>query len=120
MTTDDLRPLDTVVWAGPDADCGAEPVGRAVAATCAGGDAVVVPLVIPAEGVPLPEGGVGFADLVRVTYDVPGEGWTARGLRGEIGVDAGADVTVPAFGGGPGDVLTFELGGGRAGSCTLA
>ena len=40
-------------------------------------------------------------------------------VRGTIQVDPEADVSVPRFGGQPSDELTFDLGEGRVGTCSL-
>ncbi|RMH78187.1 MAG: hypothetical protein D6683_07930, partial [Actinomyces sp.] len=115
VVTDDLRPLDTVTH-GP---C-AEPLGRPATVTCEGDDALVLAVAIPAGAVDLPEGGTGFADAVRVQIVEPATpAYEHLSVRGTITVDPDSEVAIPAFGGAPGDRLTFALGADREGSCTL-
>jgi len=115
VVTSSLRPLDTVTH-GP---C-VTPVGRTPAVGCLGADAVLLALDIPAGQVDLPEGGVGFADAVRlqvVADDDPA--YEVLSIRSTIEVDPESEVVIPRFGGQTGEELTFDLGGGKEGSCTL-
>lgn len=115
VVTSGLRPLDTVTH-GPCVD----PVGRTPAVGCVGPSALLLSLDIPAGEVELPEGGTGFADAVRVQLvaDQPAE-YDVLSQRATIAVDPGSDVVIPRFGGAVGDELTFDLGGGKVGTCTL-
>ncbi len=85
-----------------------------------GDTAVLLDVRIPAGEVTLPEGGVGFADAIRVQLVAPPtdehELLTVRGL---IAVATDSEVTIPRFGGAPGDEVTFDLGADRSGSCTI-
>lgn len=115
VVTGDLRPLDTVTT-GPCAD----PVGRPAVVGCVGPSAILLDLQIPEGGVELPEGGVGFADAVRIQLIADGgERYETLTVRGTIQVDPAAGVIIPRFGGDAGDVLSFDLGAGRSGTCTL-
>ena len=115
VVTSGLRPLDTVTH-GPCTD----PVGREPAVGCAGPTALLLALDIPAGQVDLPEGGTGFADAVRVQLIVDSDDdYEVLSQRSTIAVDPGSDVRVPRFGGAVGDDLLFDLGAGKAGTCTL-
>ncbi|MDG2026708.1 MAG: hypothetical protein P8J50_06335 [Acidimicrobiales bacterium] len=114
VVTEDLRPLDTVTH-GP---C-RQPVGRTPAIGCLGPSAVLLELDIPAAEVALPEGGAGFAESVRIQLVGDHPDYEVLTLRGTISVSENASVDVPRFGGAVGDDLTFDLGAGRVGTCTL-
>ncbi len=115
VVTSGLRPLDTVTH-GPCVD----PVGREPAIGCAGPTALLLALNVPAGQVDLPEGGSGFADAVRVQLIADGgEEYEVLTQRTTIAVDPDSDVRIPRFGGATGDELTFDLGGGKVGTCTL-
>ena len=115
VVTSGLRPLDTVT-SGPCAD----PVGREPAIGCAGPTALLLALDIPAGEVELPEGGTGFADAVRIQLVADGgDEYEVLTQRTTIAVDPDSDVLIPRFGGAVGDELTFDLGGGKVGTCTL-
>ncbi|MEZ5168003.1 MAG: hypothetical protein R2695_16510 [Acidimicrobiales bacterium] len=115
VVTADLRPLDTVTH-GP---CTA-PVGRSAVVGCQGPTAVLLDLRIPEGEVALPEGGTGFAEAIRVQLIGEDPAFELVSLRATIAV-GGSDgaVTVPRFGGETGDELTFDLGDGHIGTCTL-
>ncbi len=114
VVTEDLRPLD-VVTTGPCAD----PVGRTAAVGCVGPSAVLLALDVPTGGVELPEGGEGFADAVRVQLVADHPDYEVLSLRATIEVAVEEDVTIPRFGGAPGDELSFDLGAELVGRCTL-
>jgi len=115
VATSDLRPLDTV-WYGNCLD----PIGRRATIRCLGADALVLEVAIPNGAVQLPEGGSGFADALRLqSISDPGTKYEVLSARGTISVAADSEVTIPAFGGAPGDNLAFDLDQGRSGSCTL-
>ncbi len=115
VVTSELRPLDTV-WFG---DC-VEPVGRPATVGCVGPTAVLLALDVPQGEVPLPEGGSGFADSVRVQSITEGrEEYESLSVRGTIAVPVDSDVVIPRFGGETGAELDFDLGVDRQGSCTL-
>lgn len=115
VVTSGLRPLDTVTH-GP---C-VEPIGREPAVGCAGSTAVLLSLDIPPGEVELPEGGTGFADAVRIQMVADGGAdYEVLSQRATIAVDPDSDVLIPRFGGAVGDELTFDLGGGKVGTCTL-
>lgn len=114
VVTEDLRPFD-VVTTGP---C-VEPVGRPASIGCLGSSAVMIALDVPGGEVTLPEGGSGFAAAVRVQLVGDDPAYEVLSLRATIEVATGEDVTVPRFGGAPGDELTFDLGAGVVGRCEL-
>lgn len=115
VVTSELRPLDTIT-SGP---C-AEPIGHVPVVGCAGATAILLSLDIPAGEVELPEGGTGFADAVRLQLIADGAPeYDVLTLRSTISVDTDSSVVIPRFGGAAGDLLTFDLGGGRTGQCTL-
>ncbi len=115
VVTSDLRPLDTVTH-GP---C-SEPVGRPAVVGCAGPSAILLGLDIASGEVDLPEGGTGFADAVRLQMigDRPDE-YEVLTVRGTISVDPDAGIVIPRFGGATGEQITFDIGSGRSGTCTL-
>jgi len=116
VATSDLRPLDTV-WYGNCLD----PIGRQATVRCIGSDALILDVAIPEGQVELPEGGIGFADALRIqSISDPGSKYEVLSARGTISVAADSAVTIPAFGGKVGDRLTFDLDQGRSGSCVLA
>jgi hypothetical protein len=115
VVTSELRPLDTVTH-GPCVD----PIGREPTIGCAGPTALLLALDIPAGQVDLPEGGTGLADAVRVQLIVDRDDeYEVLTQRATIAVDPASDVRIPRFGGAAGDDLTFDLGSGRVGTCTL-
>jgi hypothetical protein len=114
-----LRPLDVVLHE-EDGVCPPGLAGRRATVTCLGDDALILAIEIPQGEVELVEGGIGWAEGIRVGLEFDAPGWEVLALRGTIAVPAGeASVLVPAFGGGQGDVLTVDLGEGRTGSCTM-
>ena len=114
-----LRPLDVVLHE-EDGACPPGLAGRRATVTCLGDDALILAIEIPQGEVELVEGGIGWAEGIRVGLEFDAPGWEVLALRGTIAVPAGeASVLVPAFGGGQGDVLTVDLGEGRTGSCTM-
>ncbi len=115
VSTGDLRPLDTV-WYGNCKD----PIGRSATIRCLGNNAVALDVRVPDGEVPLPEGGTGFADAIRLqSISDGGSRYEILSVRGTIAVGTGSDVVVPAFGGAAGDGLLFDFGEGRSGSCAL-
>jgi hypothetical protein len=115
----DLRALDTVTWQSAEGAC-AQYIGRIADPVCVGDSAVLLDVRIPVGEVELPEGGVAFADAIRVQLVAPPtDQFELLTVRGLIAVTAGSDVTIPGFGGGPGDELTFDLGADRSGTCTI-
>lgn len=119
VATEDLRALDTTWFESSPGAC-VEPVGRAARPVCLGDTAVVIDLRIPQGAVPLPEGGQGFADAVRVQLvGPPGPEYEVLSVRGVIAVADEDDVTIPRFGGDVGDEVLFDLGADRSGSCTI-
>ena len=115
VVTSDLRPLDTVTH-GPCVD----PVGREATVGCVGADAILLALDIPAGAVELPEGGTGLADAIRLQLVADGAPeYEVLSIRGTIEVDPDSGVVIPRFGGQVGEELTFDVGAGRVGTCTL-
>ena len=115
VVTSDLRPLDTVTH-GPCVD----PVGRDATVGCVGADAVLLALDIPTGSVELPEGGTGLADAIRVQLVADGAPeYEVLSIRGTIEVDPESGVVIPRFGGRIGEAVTFDVGAGRVGTCTL-
>ena len=115
----DLRALDTVFWESSAGAC-VEPIGRDVDPVCVGESAVVQDVRIPVGEVTLPEGGGAFADAIRVQLVAPpSDEYELLTVRGLIAVPVESDVTIPRFGGGPGDQVTFDLGADRRGTCTI-
>jgi len=115
VVTSDLRPLNTIRTDGCVDD-----VGQPASLTCVGSSALMLGLSVPSGEVELPEGGVGFADGVRLQLIVDGGAdYQLATLRGTIAVDPADAVAVPSFGGSVGDELTVDLGAGRNGQCTL-
>ncbi len=114
VVTEDLRPLD-VVTTGPCQD----PVGRPATIGCVGPTAVLLDLKVPSGVVELPEGGSGFAEEVRVQLVGHDPRYETLSLRATIGVGSGDEVVVPRFGAAPAEVLRFDFGSGRVGTCTV-
>ena len=114
VVTEGLRPLD-VVTTGPCQD----PVGRPATIGCVGPTAVLLDLKVPSGVVELPEGGSGFAEEVRVQLVGHDPRYETLSLRATIGVGSGDEVAVPRFGAAPSDVLRFDFGSGRVGTCTV-
>ena len=115
VVTSDLRPLDTVTH-GPCVD----PVGREATVGCIGDNAVLLALDIPSGTVDLPEGGTGLADAIRLQLVADGAPeYEVLSIRGTIEVDPDSGVTIPSFGGEVGEQVSFDIGAGRVGTCTL-
>ncbi len=115
VVTSDLRPLDTVTH-GPCTD----PVGREATVGCIGDTALLLALDIPAGAVELPEGGTGLADAIRLQLVADGAPeYEVLSIRGTIQVDPDSGVVIPRFGGEVGEEMTFDIGSGRVGTCTL-
>ncbi|MEM9467113.1 MAG: hypothetical protein AAGA90_17205 [Actinomycetota bacterium] len=115
VVTSDLRPLDTVTH-GPCVD----PVGREATVGCIGSDAILLALDIPTGSVELPEGGTGLADAIRLQLVADGAPeYEVLSIRGTIEVDPDSDVVIPRFGGQVGEDVTFDVGAGRVGTCTI-
>jgi hypothetical protein len=79
---------------------------------------------IPQGGVELDEGGLGWAETIRFGIEAAPDTaskWEVLSVRGAITVaDASGtgEISVPAFGGAPGDVVPVEIGG-ATGECAL-
>jgi hypothetical protein len=70
--------------------------------------------------VPLPEGGIAFADAIRVQLVAPPtDDYEVLTVRALIAVPVGTGVTIPRFGGALGDNIEFDLGADRSGGCTI-
>lgn len=124
VATDSLRPLDVVVYESEEGACPDGLGGRAARVTCVGRAALMLGVDIPQGGVELDEGGLGWAETIRFGVEAaPGisSKWEVLSVRGAITVaDASGtgEISVPAFGGAPGDVVPVEIGG-ASGDCTL-
>jgi len=114
VVTSELRPLDTVTFGA----C-AQPVGRDASVGCLGPSAVLLDLDIPSGEVELPEGGIGFADAIRVQLIGDDPDYEVLTLRGTIAVGGEDSVAVPRFGGEVGDEIEFDLQANRIGRCTI-
>ncbi|MBT6371280.1 MAG: hypothetical protein HOJ86_01240 [Acidimicrobiaceae bacterium] len=124
VATDSLRPLDVVVHESKEGACPDGLGGRAARVTCVGPAVLMLGVDIPQGGVELDEGGLGWAETIRFGIEAaPGTAskWEVLSVRGAITV-AGAsgtrEISVPAFGGAPGDVVSVEIGGAIE-ECTL-
>ena len=124
VATDSLRPLDVVVHESKEGACPDGLGGRAARVTCVGPAVLMLGVDIPQGGVELDEGGLGWAETIRFGIEAaPGTAskWEILSVRGAITVaDASGtrEISVPAFGGAPGDVVSVEIGGAIE-ECTL-
>ena len=125
VATGSLRPLDVVVHEVEEGACPGGLGGRAARVTCVGRAVLMLAVDIPQGEVELDEGGLGWAEVIRFgveTAPAATSKWELLAVRGAIAVadpEGNAEVSVPAFGGAPGDVVPVEIGG-AAGECTLA
>jgi len=127
VATEFLRPLDVVLYSASDGACPPGMVGRPARVTCSGRKVLVLAVDIPQGEVSLIEGGSGWAETIRFgleTATEPSARWETLAVRGSITVaEEGMSVAVPRFGGGPGDLITVDLGTGPTGpfvgDCTL-
>jgi len=125
VATGSLRPLDVVVHEVEEGACPTGLGGRAARVTCVGRSVLMLAVDIPQGEVELDEGGLGWAEVIRFgveTAPAMTSKWEMLAVRGAIAVadpEGNAEVAVPAFGGGPGDVVSVEIGG-AVGECTLA
>ena len=120
VVTEVLRPLDVVLFDSSERACPVGLEGRPAIATCRGTDALILEIDIPQGEVDLVEGGIGWAEGIRISLEFTAPGWEELSLRGTIVVPSGAEaVAIPSFGGEPGDEVTVDLGEGRTGTCTL-
>ena len=120
VVTEVLRPLDVVLFGSSQGACPVALEGRPAVATCRGTDALIIEIDIPQGEVDLVEGGIGWAEGIRISLEFTAPGWEKLSLRGTIVVPSGAEaVAIPSFGGEPGDEVTIDLGEGRTGTCTL-
>ena len=119
-TDDEFRPFDVVVFELTQGLCSEELSGRKVSPTCLGKSLLIVPLYIPQGEVTHPEGGSGWAEMIRVGYEMSVPGWETLALRGTIAVGAQEGKTeIPLFSGKIGDELTISFDELNTGSCTL-
>lgn len=114
-----LRPLDVVLYESGDA-CPASVVGPNTRLTCVGSQVLIFAIEIPQGEVELVEGGIGWAEAVRVGIEFSVPGWEVLSLRGTIAVpiDDG-EVGIPIFGGRSGEELLVDFGDQRTGICTM-
>jgi hypothetical protein len=120
VVTEVLRPLDVVLFEAVGGSCPIGLAGRPAVATCQGASALILEMDIPQGEVDLVEGGIGWAEGIRISLEFKEPGWEALSLRGTIAVPSGAEsVAIPSFGGERGDEITVDLGEGRTGTCTL-
>ena len=119
-TDDEFRPFDVVVFELTQGLCSEELSGRKVSPTCLGESLLIVPLYIPQGEVTHPEGGSGWAEMIRVGYEMSVPGWETLALRGTIAVGAQEGQTeIPLFSGKIGDELTISFNELNTGNCTL-
>jgi len=119
-TDDEFRPFDVVVFELTQGLCSEELSGRKVSPTCLGESLLIVPLYIPQGEVTHPEGGSGWAEMIRVGYEMSVPGWETLALRGTIAVGAQEGQTeIPLFSGKIGDELTVIFDELNTGNCTL-
>ena len=120
VTDDEFRPFDVVVFELTKGLCSEELSGRKVSPTCLGENLLLVPLYIPQGEVTHPEGGSGWAEMIRVGYEMSVPGWETLALRGTIAVGAQEGQTeIPLFSGKIGDEITVSFDELNIGSCTL-
>ena len=131
VATGMLRPLDAVIHEVADGACPEDLPGRPARVTCIGRSVLMLAVDVPQGAVELEEGGLGWAEVIRFAVESapdPASTWEVLSVRGSIAVpDAeSGGVSVPAFGGSPGQVIQIEFGDGLptggpvGGECTLA
>ncbi|MDH4168883.1 MAG: hypothetical protein OEW42_04760 [Acidimicrobiia bacterium] len=110
--TSGFVPLDVVHWKGPGG-CSLSLPGQAAVEDCRGEQTVVFAIEVPQQPVPLPTGGEGVAESLRVqlVHEVPG--FEVASVRGRVDV-ADLAVEVPTLSGAAGQLAEFELGGAGA------
>jgi hypothetical protein len=124
VATESLRPLDVVVHESEEGACPDGLGGRVAQVTCVGRAVLMLGVDIPQGGVELDEGGLGWAETIRFGIEAAPDAaskWEVLSVRGAITVaDASGtgEISVPAFGGAPGDVVPVEIGG-ATGECAL-
>ena len=120
VTDDEFRPFDVIVFELTQGLCSEELSGRKSSPTCLGENLLIVPLYIPQGEVIHPEGGSGWAEMIRIGYEMNVPGWETLALRGTIAVGAQAGQTeIPLFSGKIGEELTISFDEMNSGSCTL-
>ena len=120
VTDDEFRPFDVVVFELTEGLCSKELSGRKVSPTCLGENLLIVPLYIPQGEVTHPEGGSGWAEMIRIGYEMKAPGWETLALRGTIAVGTQEGQTeIPLFSGKIGDELTVSFDELNTGNCTL-
>ena len=120
VTDDEFRPFDVVVFELTQNLCSEELSGRKVSPTCLGENLLIIPVYIPQGEVIHPEGRSGWAEMIRIGYEMSAPGWETLALRGTIAVGAREGQTeIPLFSGKIGDELTISFDELNTGSCTL-
>ena len=120
VTDDRFRPFDVVVFELTEGMCSQEVTGRKVSPTCLGEQTLIIPLYIPQGEVIHSEGGSGWAEMIRIGYEMDAPGWETLAIRGTISVDAREGQTeIPLFSGEIGEELVINFNDSSSGNCIL-
>jgi hypothetical protein len=121
VTDSRFRPFDVVVFDSTGDSCSDQILGRNVSATCLGEQMLMIPLYIPQGEVKHSEGGTGWAEMIRVGYEMEASGWETLAVRGTITVDSQQNqVEIPVFSGEVGEEITIDFNNSNSTTCILS
>ena len=121
VTDSRFRPFDVVVFDSTGDSCPDQILGRNVSATCLGEQMLMIPLYIPQGEVKHSEGGTGWAEMIRIGYEMEAPGWETLAARGTITVDSQqSQVEIPVFSGEAGEEITIDFNNSNIATCILS
>ncbi|CAI8310094.1 MAG: Uncharacterised protein [Acidimicrobiales bacterium AG-410-I20] len=121
VTDNRFRPFDVVVFDSTGDSCPDRILGRDVSATCLGEQMLMIPLYIPQGEIKHSEGGTGWAEMIRIGYEMEAQGWETLAVRGTITVDSQqSQVEIPVFSGEAGEEIIIDFDDSNPATCILS
>ena len=121
VTDGNFRPFDVVIFDSTGDSCPDQILGRDVSATCLGERMLMIPLYIPQGEIKHSEGGTGWAEMIRIGYEMKVPGWETLAIRGTITVDSQeSQVEIPVFSGEAGEEISVDFDISDPATCILS
>ena len=82
---------------------------------------LMIPLYIPQGEIKHSEGGTGWAEMIRIGYEMKVPGWETLAIRGTITVDSQeSQVEIPVFSGEAGEEISVDFDSSNPATCILS